>query len=317
MIAKVRVIIPNLDGENWLPKCLDALFKQDYTNFSVTMVDNGSMDDSVKLVGEKYPQVEIVKHTKNIGICAAVNEIVVRAQEDYIVVLHNDAVTEPEWLRCMVAQMAEDERIFALAPVHVYQHNPTRVKQAGMGYTLGGTAFGLNLGKKLSKIKAKNVFAVSDCGTMYRRDIFLHLNGYDENFFVLGHDVDICWRAAKAGYKNVICPEARLVRFRELGAIDPDTRARLEARNNEWTIYKNLPFIQKFCTTWILGAAKSRRAALTKSAKKSYKQGLTEGRKTRRKMCKKFRPKGAFGRNIRIKWSMARYTFVNMVRFPK
>lgn len=315
---KVRIIIPNSDGEQWLAQCLDAVFAQDYDSFAVTMVDNASMDDSVKLVEENYPQVEIVRHLENIGVCASVNQVVITSQEEYIAVLHNDAVPSPSWLREMVAQMAEDAKIFALSPVLTYQHNSEKVKQAGIGYTLAGTAFALNYGKKLRKIKAKRVFASPDCGTLYRKSVFQNANGYDEKFFTLGHDVDISWRAAKLGYKTMICPKAHLHRLRELGCIDADTRARLEARNNIWTIHKNMPKHHKFFTSFSRAAGNSRRKfRYPKNARKSYKQGIVEGKKTKKRLMKKFKARRSFGKNERIIWQMFKYSWVNAFSFTK
>jgi GT2 family glycosyltransferase len=326
-MEKVRIIIPNADGEQWLKQCLDAVFSQDYKSFTVTMVDNASMDDSVKLVEENYPQVEIIRHLENIGTCASVNQVVITAQEEYIAVLHNDAVPDKSWLREMVAQMSQDDKIFALAPVVKYHHNPERVKQAGIGYTLACTPFVLNHGKKVAKIKPKHVFAAPDCGVLYRRTMFQRANGYDDKFFMLHHDIDICWRASKLGFKTAICPNAHMIRLRELGWIDPDTRARLEARNNLWTIHKNMPPCQKFFTALGLACGNAqRKSRFPKNARKSYKEGIIEGKRTKKRLMKRFTPHRGMGikqkikcgwYNKKIKWSMIKYSFINIVRFPK
>ena len=54
----VNVIIPNLDGENLLPICLESLRRQTFQHFDITVVDNGSQDGSLNLLKKRYPEVK-------------------------------------------------------------------------------------------------------------------------------------------------------------------------------------------------------------------------------------------------------------------
>jgi len=117
------------------------------------------------------------------------------------------------------------------------------------------------------------------------------------------------------GKKNVVCPTAFLIRLSEAGSIDNDTRSRLEARNNFWSIYKNMPGWQKFLTGWMINWGTALRHRLAKSSRKAFKQGMEEGKATAKRLCKKSR--SAFGQNIKIASAQFKYTFINFVRFPK
>ena len=64
---EVSVIIPNFNGRKYLKECLDALESQDYTDFEVIFVDNGSADDSVRFVREHYPEVKLIALKENTG----------------------------------------------------------------------------------------------------------------------------------------------------------------------------------------------------------------------------------------------------------
>jgi len=312
---KVRVFIINTNNQGFLSDCLNAVLAQDYEEYAVTFIDNGSIDDSVNFVSESFPNVEVIHHIENIGDYKAINDYVVRAKEDYIAILKPDAIVETDWLREMVATMAKSDDIFSVSPTILYQHNPARVKQAGVGYTLGGTAFPLYSGKNVNKMKETDVFAAGDCGVLYKRSIFQHLNGYDEKYFNIGGDLDISWRAIKKGYKNVICPTSFLIRLSEIGSIDNETRARLEERNDFWSIYKNEPGWQKFLTGWMIKWGRGSRKRLHKNAKKAARQGAKEGKATAKGLCRKTKSKGL--NNIKIASKQFKYTFVNLFRFPK
>ena len=54
-MCEVSVIIPNFNGKKYLTDCLHALENQDWENFEVILVDNGSEDGSVQYVG-MFPQ---------------------------------------------------------------------------------------------------------------------------------------------------------------------------------------------------------------------------------------------------------------------
>jgi GT2 family glycosyltransferase len=75
---RVSVIIPNHNGAAWLPDCLDGLAGQEYRDFEILLVDNGSTDDSVALVRDRYPEVHVVTLQHNTGFANAVNRALAR-----------------------------------------------------------------------------------------------------------------------------------------------------------------------------------------------------------------------------------------------
>ncbi|RMD81815.1 MAG: glycosyltransferase, partial [Chloroflexi bacterium] len=76
----IDVIIPNYNGRELLPTCLDSLRAQTRRDFQVTVVDDASTDDSVALIRSRYPEVQVVQLPQNRGFAAAVN--VALAQTD-------------------------------------------------------------------------------------------------------------------------------------------------------------------------------------------------------------------------------------------
>src|SRR5574341_925555 len=95
---KVTVIIPNWNGEKWLPDCLKGLYNQAFKNFETIFVDNGSTDKSVAFVKENYPQVQIISLQENRGFATAVNAGIRASRSDYIALLNNDTNPQPHWL---------------------------------------------------------------------------------------------------------------------------------------------------------------------------------------------------------------------------
>jgi len=64
---KVAIIILNWNGWKDTIKCLESVFRIDYPNYQVIVVDNGSTDDSVEHIRKSYPRVKLFETGKNLG----------------------------------------------------------------------------------------------------------------------------------------------------------------------------------------------------------------------------------------------------------
>ena len=64
---KVSIIIVNFNGKNLLEKCLNSLFKIDYDNYEVILVDNNSTDESVEFIQKNYSSIVLIQLDSNNG----------------------------------------------------------------------------------------------------------------------------------------------------------------------------------------------------------------------------------------------------------
>ena len=94
----ISVVIPNWNGAQHLPTCLDALRKQLYSPGEVIVADNASTDGSQDLIRERYPEVHLLALDKNLGFTGASNAGIEAARGDFVVLLNNDTEVAPEWL---------------------------------------------------------------------------------------------------------------------------------------------------------------------------------------------------------------------------
>src|ERR1039458_2566307 len=98
-MSKVVVIVPNWNGADSLAACLDSLITQSL-KAHIIVVDNGSSDASIELL-HKYPDIEVIRHSKNKGYAGGVNPGFRRAIElgvKYAAPFNNDAVADKQWL---------------------------------------------------------------------------------------------------------------------------------------------------------------------------------------------------------------------------
>ena len=114
-MVEVSVIIPNYNGIQYLETCLDALERQTLSEFRAILVDNGSADESVRLVREKYPQVQVVALPENTGFSGAVNAGIRAADTPYVILLNNDTEVFPEFVEALLAGIRERPMAFSCA----------------------------------------------------------------------------------------------------------------------------------------------------------------------------------------------------------
>ena len=95
---KVSVIIVNYNGKKLLEKCLESLFKVEYDNFEVIVVDNNSTDDSVQFITKIYPSIIIIKLDSNKGFAEPNNLGAKIAKGDFLLLLNNDTIVTPNFI---------------------------------------------------------------------------------------------------------------------------------------------------------------------------------------------------------------------------
>jgi len=109
-LPAVSVVIPNYNGRHLLHTCLQALYAQDYPSdrMEVILVDDASNDDSVAYVQEHFPDVRVYVMARNSGLAITCNIGAAVARGEIVALLNNDTEVEPQWVRALVAALAEN-----------------------------------------------------------------------------------------------------------------------------------------------------------------------------------------------------------------
>ncbi|MCD7735950.1 MAG: glycosyltransferase family 2 protein [Lachnospiraceae bacterium] len=240
------IVIPNLNGMEFLGPCLDSLMQQSRQDFSVILVDNGSQDGSVEFVETHYPEVILRQFEQNEGFCRAVNEGIRMADTPYVILLNNDTICDESFVEEMVRAI-ETTGAFSCAAKLVRMYEPERMDNAGDFYCALGWAFALGKGKPAERYdRQREIFSSCAAAAIYRRDVFDSIGLFDEVHFAYLEDTDVAYRARIAGYRNYYAPKAivRHVGSATSGSVYNDFKIRYSSRNNIYMIYKNMPWLQ-------------------------------------------------------------------------
>ena len=95
----ISIIILNYNAGELLLNCVDSVFKSNYTNFEVIVVDNVSKDNSQKKCKEKFPEITLIENNTNLGYCEGNNVGLRKSRGEFIVILNPDTLVESNWLK--------------------------------------------------------------------------------------------------------------------------------------------------------------------------------------------------------------------------
>ncbi len=242
----VSVIIPNLNGRELLKDCLASLEKQEFKQFEVIVVDNGSEDGSVAFIKEHFPWVKkIIQNPSNYGFAMACNQGIEIASGRFIALLNNDTEAHPSWLAELVKAAESNPRIGMFASKTLFYDRPDVIDTTGHliypdGLNRGRGRMEVDRGQYDDRL---DVFFPSGCAALYRKDMFDDIGLFDEAHFAYGDDTDIGIRGRLAGWGCLFVPGAIVYHkySATTGEYSPQ-KVYLVERNRIWIVWKYFPF---------------------------------------------------------------------------
>lgn len=197
-------------------ECLASIREVDYDNFEVVVIDNGSTDDSAKIISQAYRDIHIIRNKENLGCCEGRNVGIrysLRKRPDYIFLLDNDTIVDKNILKELVKVAESDKRIGLVAPMVYYHQDRNMVWVAGGGRIdwIRGRFYDLGM-KEIDngQFREKKVEAVPEGFSFVRREVFETAGLIDPDFFYYYESGDWNTRIVKRGWRIVFASEAKI-----------------------------------------------------------------------------------------------------------
>jgi GT2 family glycosyltransferase len=210
----IDVIIPNYNGAALLPVCLDALRAQTRQDFRITLVDDGSSDQSLELLAANYPEVCVLALPHNRGLAAAVNAALHATKGEIVVLLNNDTEAHPDWLAKLVGALERyPAYAFAASKLLLFDQRDT-IHSVGDFYQPDGVPGSRGVWQRdQGQYDAMvEVFGPCAAAAAYRRAVLQALavagQVFDEDLVMYCEDVDLNVRAHQHGFRTLFVPSA-------------------------------------------------------------------------------------------------------------
>ena len=234
----------NWNGAKYFPRCLNALKRQNFTDFEILVVDNGSTDGSADGLERSWPGIIVVRLKKNLGFAAANNYGVRLARGHWLALLNSDAFPAPDWLEKLLLAAERHPEFSSFASRQLQANAPALLDGAGDAIHISGLAWRRYAGFPAAQygLETEEVFGPCAAAALYSRQAFLQVGGFDEDYFSYHEDVDLGFRMRLQGFRCLYVPDAVVyhVGSATLGA-QSDFALYHWQRNYVWSFIQNMP----------------------------------------------------------------------------
>ena len=195
----------------------------------VFVVDNNSVDGSLKMLAQKFPEVKIIANKENVGFAKANNQAIRVSVGEYVLLLNPDTVVEDDTFSKCIAFMDSHPDAGGLG-VKMVDGKGQFLPESKRGLPTAQTAFYKMFGLTklfphskrfaryymghLSNDEINEVEILAGAFMMMRRETLDKVGLLDETFFMYGEDIDLSYRITQGGYKNYYFPETRIIHYK-------------------------------------------------------------------------------------------------------
>jgi len=241
----LTISIVSYNTKDLLRNCLNSIYKNiKGIKFEVIVVDNGSKDDSIKMLKREFPQVKLIINKNNLGFAKANNQAIKESKGKYILLLNSDTVILSDAINKMVnfikihpeagavgctklnPDLSPQPSVTILPNMWIVFLRFFRLKRFFPSCSQRRFLikfFGSFLGKTITSYlswysenkleKAIPVDFITGACFLIRRETIDEVGLLDENFFMYLEDADWCFRIRQRGWKMYICPEAKIIHY--------------------------------------------------------------------------------------------------------
>lgn len=226
----LSIIIVNYNVKEFLQNLLHSLHKAiSNLSYEIIVVDNASDDGSVEFIREKFPQIKLITNQTNFGFSKANNIALEVSSGKFILLINPDTLVREDTITKMI-EFLTNHPDAGLVGCKIL--NPDGSLQLACRRSFPGpwTSFckvaGLSTLFPQSKLFAKynltyldensthEVDAISGSFMMMKREVYERVGGFDEQFFMYGEDLDLCYRIQKNGYKVYYYPGTQIIHYK-------------------------------------------------------------------------------------------------------
>ena len=227
---KLSIVIVNYNVAYFLEYCLYSVRNAcKDIEAEIFVVDNNSVDNSIAMLNEKFPEVIIIANKDNVGFSKANNQAIRISKGEYVLILNPDTVVEEDTFSKCISFMDSNSDCGALG-VKMIDGQGKFLKESKRGFPSLWTSFCKMSGLTslfphskryayyymghLPEEEINQVDILAGAFMMMRKECLDKVGLLDEDYFMYGEDIDLSYRITKGGYKNYYFPNTRIIHYK-------------------------------------------------------------------------------------------------------
>lgn len=229
---KLSVVILNYNVRYFLELCLQSVTQAiKDIDAEIIVVDNNSPDDSCAMVKAQYPNVILIENKENLGFSKANNLGVAKANGEYVCILNPDTVV-PEDVFTILLEFADTKTDLGILGCQLID---------GTGYFLPESKRNIpsplvslkkiigNGSSYYSNLKTEAIGKVDilvGAFMLIKTSVYKSVDGFDEDYFMYGEDIDLSYKILKKGYSNYYNGSVSIIHFKGESTLKDKTYAK-------------------------------------------------------------------------------------------
>ena len=216
---KVAVVILTWNGSQMLRSFLPSVLRGSEGEAKVYVADNGSEDDTLRVLADSFPSVKVIRLDKNYGFAEGYNRALQEVEADYVVLLNSDVEVKEHWLAPLVSFMDAHPEVAACQPKIKSWRHRARFEYAGAaGGFLDRYGYPFCRGRIFNTVEEdegqydtpSQVFWATGACLFIRLKDYLDAGGLDARFFAHMEEIDLCWRLNIRGRQVWCIPQSEV-----------------------------------------------------------------------------------------------------------
>lgn len=191
---------------------LDSLRGVQAPSYEILLVDNGMLQDESALFKHHHPDVHVLKVIENLGFAGGNNLAIQQAKGDYVLLLNNDTIVPPGFLKPMVELMEDQPNIGIVSPKIYFYDTPNMLQYAGANTINFKTGRGDDPAKfaddKGQFDEQKKVDMAHGACMLIRKNVFEDIGLLSEAYFLYYEELDFCERTRRNGWDIYFTPDS-------------------------------------------------------------------------------------------------------------
>ncbi|GAA0668945.1 glycosyltransferase family 2 protein [Natronoarchaeum mannanilyticum] len=244
-LPNVSIVVLNWNNYEDTASCLRSLAEVSYPEMEVYVVDNGSTDGSHKRLAEEFEQYNFIFNSENLGFAGGCNQAIKRVLKegtDYVLLLNNDTVVQPDFLTPLVETAEREDDVAAVGGI---------IRDMSGGVQSAGGSFNPWLATLRHRENPESSVYETDFITgammLIEAEFLASLDGLNDSYFFGMEDQELCWKADQRDLRLLIEPRS-VVRHDKGGSASEASPFRYyhDTRNRLRFVGENISFAGSF-----------------------------------------------------------------------
>lgn len=220
-MVKLSVIIVSYNVQYFLEQCILSIQNASKNiSIEIIVVDNNSIDGSCSMLHNKFPEVQLIANIENVGFSKANNQGVKKASGEYILILNPDTVIAEDTFEKVIDFANQQQNLGALGVRFIdgsgkflpeCKRNIPTVKIASQKIRGNSKKYYAN---HISEKGIAKIEVLTGAFMFIKRETYLEVDGFDEDYFMYGEDIDLCYKLLNKNYQNYYFGTSTIIHYK-------------------------------------------------------------------------------------------------------